>query len=78
MYEFMQEVEIEEYTEMTREQEEELASQLTPWEQAKYREMKEFYRIQAEESGQGMELRLAMIKSRAKWCAPGLPPDLMQ
>ena len=25
-----------------------------------------------------MELRLALIKSRAKWRAPGLPPDLIQ
>ena len=40
--------------------------------------MKEFYHIQAEESGQGMELQLAMIKSRAKWHTPGLPPDLIQ
>ena len=37
-----------------------------------------FYRIQADESGQGMELWLAIIKSRAKWHAPGLPPDLIQ
>ena len=40
--------------------------------------MKEFYCIQADESGQGIELRLAMIKSRAKQCTPGLPPDLIQ
>ena len=79
MYEFMQEAKIEEeYAEMTQEQEEELASQLTPREQAEYREMKEFYHIQAEESGQGMELWSAIIKSRAKWHAPGLPPDLIQ
>ena len=40
--------------------------------------MIEFYPIQAEESGQGMELWSAMIKSRAKQHAPGLPPDLIQ
>ena len=40
--------------------------------------MKEFYHIQTDESGQGMELWSAMIKSRAKWCTPGLPPDLIQ
>ena len=40
--------------------------------------MKEFYNIQAEESGQGMELQLTVIQSRARWHAPGLPPDLIQ
>ena len=40
--------------------------------------MKEFYCIQADEVGQGMELRSAMIKARANQCAPGLPPDLIQ
>ena len=79
VYEFMQEAEIkEEYTEITPEQEEELASQLTPHKRAEYREMKEFYRIQANGSGQGMELWSAVIKSRAKWHASGLPPDLIQ
>ena len=79
MYELMQEEEIEEgYTEMTPEQEEELASHLTPRERAKYREMKEFYHIQVGKSGQGMELWSAVIKLRAKQCAPGLPPDLIQ
>ena len=79
VYELMHEVEIEEeYTEMTPKQQEELASQLTPQEKAKYREMKEFYHIQADESEQGMKLRSAVIKSRAKWHAPGLPPDLIR
>ena len=63
---------------MTPEQEEELALQLTPQERAEYREMKEFYRIQADKSGHGMELRSAVIKSRAKWHTPRLPPDLIQ
>ena len=40
--------------------------------------MKEFYHIQADKSGQGMELWSAVIKSRAKWHAPGLPPDLIE
>ena len=80
VYELMQGAEIEEeYTEMTSEQEEELASQLTPQEErAEYREMKEFYHIQADESGQGMELWSTVIQSRAKQHAPGLPPDLIQ
>ena len=78
VYELMQEVEIEEEcTEMTPEQEEELASQLTR-ERAKYREMKEFYPIQADESGQGMELQSTVIQSRARRHALGLPPDLIQ
>ena len=67
MYKLMQEEEIEkEYEEMAPEQEEELVSQLTPRERAEYREIKEFYHIQADEMGQGMELRSAMIKERAK------------
>ena len=45
----MQETEMmTEYQEMTSEQEEELVSQLTPREKAKYREMKEYYQLQAE------------------------------
>ena len=40
--------------------------------------MKEFYHIQADESGQGMELQSTMIHSRARRHTPGLPPDLIQ
>ena len=79
MYELMQEEEMEkEYEEMTPEQEKELISQLTPQERAEYREMSDFYRTQADVTGQGMELRSTMIKVRAKQHAPGLPPDLIQ
>ena len=58
MYELMQEEEMEkEYEEMTPEQEKELISQLTPRERAEHREMSDFYRTQADVTGQGMELR---------------------
>ena len=79
MYELMQEAEMTtEYQEMTSEQEEELILQLTPRERAEYWEMKEYYRLQASETEQGMELRSAEIKEKARWCAPGLPMDLIQ
>ena len=75
----MQEAEMTtEYQEMTSEQEEELVSQLTPREKAEYREMKEFYQLQASETEQGMELRSAEIKEKARWRTPGLPMDLIQ
>ena len=67
-----------EYQEMTSEQEEELISQLTPRERAEYREMKEYYQLQASETEQRMELRSALIKEKARWHAPGLPMDLIQ
>ena len=79
VYELMQEAEMmTEYQEMTSEQEEELISQLTPRERAEYWEMKEYYQLQASETEQGMELRSAVIKEKAKQCAPGLPMDLIQ
>ena len=40
--------------------------------------MKEYYQLQARETEQGMELRLAEIKEKARWRAPGLPIDLIQ
>ena len=79
MYELMQEAEMmTEYQEMTSEQEEELVLQLTPREKAEYQEMKEYYQLQASETEQGMELRSAEIKEKVRWCAPGLPMDLIQ
>ena len=79
MYELMQEAEImTEYQEMTSEQEEELILQLTPMERAEYREMREYYQLQASETEQGMKLRSAVIKEKARWCTPGLPMDLIQ
>ena len=78
MYELMQETEMmTEYQEMTSEQEEELVSQLTPREKDEYQEMKEYYQLQAGETRQGMELRSAEIKEKARQCAPGLPVDLI-
>ena len=78
MYELMQETEMAtEYQEMTSEQEEELVSQLTPREKAKYREMEEYYQLQVRETEQGMELRSAEIKEKARQCAPGLLMDLI-
>ena len=51
MYELMQETEMTaEYQEMTSEWEEELVSQLTPRGKAEYREMKEYYQLQAREA----------------------------
>ena len=67
-----------EYQEMTSEQEEELVSQLMPREKAKYREMKEYYQLQARETEQGMELRSAEIKEKARQRTPGLLMDLIQ
>ena len=79
MYELMQEAEMmTEYQGMTSEQEEELISQLTPRERAEYREMREYYRLQASETEQRMELRSAVIKEKARWCTPGLQMDLIQ
>ena len=79
MYELIQKAEmITEYQEMTLKQEEELVSQLTPREKAKYQEMKEYYQLQSGETRQGMELRLAEIKEKARWHVPGLPIDLIQ
>ena len=79
MYELMQEMEMAtEYQEMTAEWEQELVSQLTLREKAKYREMREYYQLQAKETEQGMELRSAEIKEKARRCAPGLPMDLIQ
>ena len=79
MYELMQETEMmTEYQEMTSEWEEELVSQLTPREKAKYQEMKEYYQLQARETEQGMELRSAEIKEKARRHTPGLPMDLIQ
>ena len=40
--------------------------------------MKEYYQFQAREMEQGMELRSAEIKEKARWHAPGLPMDLIQ
>ena len=68
----------EEYEEMIPEQENEVILQLTPWERAEYREMSNFYHMQANVTGQGMELRSTMIKERVKQWAPGLPKDLLQ
>ena len=79
MYKLMQETEMAmEYQEMTTEQENELVSQLTPREKAEYREMREYYQLQAEETEQGMGLRSAEIKEKARQRAPGLPIDLIQ
>ena len=79
MYKLMQETEMmTEYQEMTTKQEEELVSQLTPREKAKYQEMREYYQLQARETEQGMELRSAEIKEKARQHAPGLPVDLIQ
>ena len=67
MYKLIQEMEMAtEYQEMTAEWEEELVSQLTPREKAKYREMREYYQLQAKETEQGMDLRLAEIKEKAR------------
>ena len=75
----MQETEImTEYQKMTSEWEEELVSQLKLREKAKYQEMKEYYQLQVRETEQGMELRSAEIKEKARRCAPGLPMDLIQ
>ena len=63
----MQETEMTtEYQEMTVEWEEELVSQLTLREKAEYREMREHYQLQAKEKEQGMELRSAEIKEKAR------------
>ena len=79
MYELMQEVEMmTEYQEMTSGQDEELILQLTPRERAEYQEMREYYRLQASEMEQGMELRSAAIKEKARQHALGLPMDLLQ
>ena len=79
MYELMQETEMTtESHEMTPEWEEELVSQLTLREKAEYQEMKEYYQLQARETEQGMELRSAEIKEKARWHAPGLLMDLIQ
>ena len=40
--------------------------------------MKEYYQLQARETEQGMELRLAEIKEKARWRTPGLLMDLIQ
>ena len=40
--------------------------------------MKKYYQLQASETEQGMELRSAEIKEKARWCTPGLPMDLIQ
>ena len=40
--------------------------------------MKEYYQLQAREMEQGMELRLAEIKEKARRRAPGLPMNLIQ
>ena len=63
---------------MTSEEEEDLVSQLTPKEKAEYPEMKEYYQLQARETEQGMEMRSAEIKEKARWHNPGLPMDLIQ
>ena len=79
MYKLMQETEMmTEYQEMTSEWEKELVSQLTPKQKAEYQEMREYYQLQARETEQGMELRLAEIKEKARWRAPGLPMDRIQ
>ena len=67
MYKLMQETEMTaEYEEMTTEWEEELVSQLTLREKAKYQEMREYYQLQAKEMEQGMELRSVEIKEKAR------------
>ena len=67
MYELMQQMKMAtEYQEMTAEWEEELVSQLTLREKAKYQEMREYYQLQAKETEQGMELRSAEIKEKAR------------
>ena len=79
MYELMQEMEMAmEYQEMTTKQENELVSQLIPREKAKYQEMREYYQLQAKEMEQGVELRSAEIKEKARRRAPGLLIDLIQ
>ena len=79
MYKLMQDTEMmTEYQEMTSEQEEELVSQLTLREKAEYQEMEEYYQLQAREMEQGMGLRSAEIKEKARWHAPGLLMDLIQ
>ena len=40
--------------------------------------MKEYYQLQAREMEQGMKLRSAEIKEKARRCASGLPMDLIQ
>ena len=40
--------------------------------------MKEYYQLQVREMEQGMKLRSAEIKEKARWCAPGLLMDLLQ
>ena len=40
--------------------------------------MKEYYQLQAREMEQGMDLRLAEIKEKARWGAPGLPMELIR
>ena len=40
--------------------------------------MKEYYQLQAREMEQGMELRSAEIKEKARQCTSGLPMDLIQ
>ena len=40
--------------------------------------MKEYYQLQVRETEQGMELRLAEIKEKARQHTPGLPIDLIQ
>ena len=66
MFELMQEELEEEYDDMTPEQEREMTSQPTPRERAEYREMTDFYQVQASMTGQGMELRSEMIKERTE------------
>ena len=79
MYDLMQETKMmTEYQEMTSEWEEELVSQLTPREKAKYQEIKEYYQLQAGETEQGMELRSAEIKEKARQHTPGLLMDLIR
>ena len=79
MYELMQETKMmTDYQEMTSGWEEELVSQLTLREKAEYREMKEYYQLQTREMEQGMELRSAEIKEKARRHAAGLPMDLIQ
>ena len=67
MYELIQETEMTtEYQEMTSEWEEEIVSQLTLREKAEYQEMKEYYQWQVREMKQGMKLRSAEIKEKAR------------
>ena len=40
--------------------------------------MKEYYQLQAGETRQGMEMRSAEIKEKARQGTPGLPMDLIQ